>query len=68
MAVQGGNFKITKHLICKESYVIKERLQAGDIQLKYLPTDRMPADLLTKPLNKDLFIRFKSLLHIVSND
>ena len=62
MAVQGGNFKRTKHLICKESYV-KERLQAGDIQLKYLPTDRMPADLLTKPLNKDLFLKFKNLLY-----
>ena len=64
MAVQGGNFKRTKHLICKESYV-KERLQPGDIQLKYLPTNQMPADLLTKPLNKGLLARFKTLLSII---
>jgi hypothetical protein len=51
-------------LICKESYV-KERLEAGDIQLKYLPTNQMPADLLTKPLNKELLTRFKTLLSII---
>jgi hypothetical protein len=51
MASQGGNFKRTKHLICKESYV-KERLLNGDIKLQYLPTDEMPADMLTKPMSK----------------
>jgi hypothetical protein len=30
MAGQGGNFKRTKHLICKESY-IRERLENNDM-------------------------------------
>jgi len=49
MAIQGGNFKRTKHLICKDSFV-KERLLNGEMVLKYLPTKLMPADMLTKPL------------------
>jgi hypothetical protein len=49
MAVQGGNFKRTKHILVKESY-IKERILKGDIILKYLPTNDMIADILTKPL------------------
>jgi hypothetical protein len=49
MAGQGGNFKRTKHLICKESY-IRERLQNNDMVLLHLPTKQMPADLLTKPV------------------
>lgn len=44
----GGNFKRTKHLIIRDAYV-KERLDNGDIELKYLSTKQMPADLLTKP-------------------
>jgi hypothetical protein len=44
MAGQGRNFKRTKHLICKESY-IRERLQNNDMVLLHLPSKQMPADL-----------------------
>jgi hypothetical protein len=64
MAIQGGNFKRTKHLICKESYV-RERLLAGDMRLLYLPTSQMPADMLTKPMSKVLLLRFMSYLYIL---
>jgi hypothetical protein len=64
MAIQGGNFKRTKHLICKESYV-RERLLAGDMRLLYLPTSQMPADMLTKPMSKVLLHRFMSFLCIL---
>lgn len=49
IAMQGGNFKRTKHLLVRESYV-KERVDAGDIVLLYLATEDMPPDMLTKPL------------------
>jgi len=63
MAVQGGSFKRTKHLICKESYV-KERLLNGDITVKYLPTKSMPADMLTKPLSQFMLEHCLSSLHV----
>ena len=64
MAVQGGNFKRTKHMLCKESYV-RERILNGDMELKYLETKSMVADLLTKPLGKLLLNKFLLTLHIV---
>ena len=64
MAVQGGNFKRTKHLICKDSFV-KERLHSGEMKLQYLPTTIMPADMLTKPLSKTLLNRHMNKLFIM---
>jgi hypothetical protein len=40
MAVQGGNFKRTKHLVCKEGFV-RERIALGEMKLLYLPTESM---------------------------
>jgi hypothetical protein len=51
IAQNGGSFKRTKHLICKESY-IREKINNGTVELKYLETSLMPADILTKPANK----------------
>jgi hypothetical protein len=51
IAIQGGNFKRTKHLLLREEFV-RERIENGDIALKYLKTQDMPADMLTKPLGK----------------
>jgi hypothetical protein len=45
MAIQGGNFKRTKHMICKEAF-IREKFQEGTIVLRYLPTNFMLADIL----------------------
>ena len=47
----------TKHIDIKFHYV-REAVKEGIISLTYCPTEKMVADLLTKPLNR---IRFKSL-------
>ena len=63
MAVQGGSFQRTKHLIGRQSY-IKERIEAGDIVLKHKSTKEMEADLLTKPLSRATLLKLKDLLYI----
>lgn len=41
----------SKHIdICH--HFVREHIQVGDISVKYLPSDSMPADVLTKPLGK----------------
>ena len=64
IAQQGGNCKRTKHLICKEGYV-RERVEHGDIQLKYLPTSKMPADMLTKPVSKTILTTHLTFLRVI---
>jgi hypothetical protein len=64
IAQQGGNFKRTKHLICKESYV-RERIDNNDIKLKYLPTTKMPADMLTKPVSKKVLLHHLTFLNVI---
>jgi hypothetical protein len=49
MAIQGGNFKRTKHMIVKEAF-IREKYDSGILSLKYIPTNFMLADILTKPV------------------
>jgi hypothetical protein len=34
---------------------VKERVDAGEVKIQYLPTARMLADLLTKPLQGAVF-------------
>ncbi len=63
MAVQGGTFKRTKHLIGRASFV-GERIRNGDIVLQYLSTDKMPADLLTKPLGKEAVKRCMAMVSV----
>jgi tagatose-1,6-bisphosphate aldolase non-catalytic subunit AgaZ/GatZ len=40
----------------------KERVDMGELSIVYLPTDEMIADILTKPLQGDKFIKLRSLL------
>jgi hypothetical protein len=40
----------------------KERVDNGDIQILYTPTDDMIADILTKPLQGDKFLTLRRLL------
>jgi hypothetical protein len=63
IAQQGGNFKRTKHLICKESYV-REHVSNGDIALKFLPTEKIPADMFTKPASKKILTTHMKFLHV----
>ena len=59
MAVQGGTFQQTKHLIRRQSY-IREMIKAGDIMLKFKPAKEMKADNLTKPLPRSMLNQFKN--------
>lgn len=45
------NFKRSKHLLVRENYV-RERIMTGDIEIRYMPTRDMLADILTKPVEK----------------
>jgi len=50
MAMEGGHFKRTKHLLIRESF-IKEQLDQGFCELKYLKSADMPVDMMTKPMS-----------------
>ena len=54
----------TKHIDIRYHFVC-EGIQNGAVDLKYVPTDEMVADILTKPLPKH---RFKKLLHTMGLD
>ena len=44
------------------AHFIRELIEFKKIKLQYVKTDRMIADGLTKPLTKDPFERFRSML------
>jgi hypothetical protein len=51
----------TKHIHMRY-FFIKDRVDSREVILKYLPTELMPADLLTKPLQGSQFYRFRAQL------
>ncbi len=63
MAAQGGSFQRTKHLLCKYNF-IKDKIDNGEISVKYLPSNDMSADILTKPLDKTKLQKHLKILKI----
>ena len=53
--------KQTKH-IDNRYFWIKDRLQSENIEVQYCPTERMIADFFTKPLQGNLFKRFRDIV------
>jgi hypothetical protein len=53
----------TKHIEVQYHY-IRQEVKAGNVVLNYLPTERMPADGLTKPLNSIRYSEFLKLLNM----
>jgi hypothetical protein len=51
----------SKHIDIRHHFV-QERVAAGDIVLRYMPSTEMPADMLTKALDKTLFERLRQVL------
>jgi hypothetical protein len=51
----------TRHVHIRHFWV-RDRIESGDIQVAYLPTDLMIADILTKPLQGDKFIEMRNQL------
>ena len=53
----------TKHIDIKQHF-IRDLVEDGHIELKYCPTDRMLADMLTKPVAKASFEKMRSGMNI----
>ena len=51
----------TRHINIR-CYFLKQFLDSGELQVIYCPTDRMVADVLTKPLQGDVFFRLRDVL------
>jgi hypothetical protein len=51
----------SKHIDIRHHF-IRERIEAGDITVKYCPTEDMVADILTKPLGPIPFARHRASL------
>jgi hypothetical protein len=54
LVTEGGGQYRTKYMRARQAFV-KERCDAGEAEIRYLPTGRMVADILTKPLQGALF-------------
>ena len=55
----------TRHIHIRH-FFIKDRIDSGEVKLKYLPTEEMIADILTKPLQGALFRKLRGkLMNIV---
>ena len=57
--------KKTKHMRVRY-FFLRDRVNAGDLEIKYCPTEEMIADLLTKQLQEKLFRKFRSMIINVS--
>ena len=53
----------TKHIDIRYHFV-REKVEDGTIQLKYCPTDEMIADILTKPLPTQRFVKLRELMGV----
>ena len=59
--------KKTKH-IRHRFFLIKERVESGDVEIKYKPTGSMWSDILTKPKQGSISRKFRGHLMNVSED
>ena len=53
--------KRSKHIKLRYHY-IRQLVREGVVKVKYHPTQFQPADLLTKPLGRELFARHASVV------
>jgi len=56
-----GSSDRTKHISIRYFFV-KDRVEAGDVNIEYLPTGEMIADVLTKPLQGEPFKQLRKQL------
>jgi hypothetical protein len=49
----------TKHMKIRY-FCIKDKVASGELEIQHLPTDSMWADMLTKPLQGELFKKFRT--------
>jgi hypothetical protein len=51
----------TKHINVRY-FFLKDRISMNEVELKYVPTENMVSDILTKPLQGALFLRLRNIL------
>jgi hypothetical protein len=56
-----GSSDRTRHVSIRHFW-LKDRVATGDIEVVYKPTEDMIADILTKPLHGETFIRLRNML------
>lgn len=54
----------SKHIEIKY-YFIRDKVQEGEVNLKYIPTDEQTIDILTKPLSRIKFAYFEEKMGII---
>ena len=47
-------------------HYIRQLVEEGSIQLRYVPTTKQPADIFTKPLGPDKFVKLKGSIGVVN--
>jgi len=65
MATQGLNFRHNKHIMARKMF-IQERIESGEVTLKYCRTQDMVADILTKVIDIQAMNKHKRELCIES--
>jgi hypothetical protein len=67
LAENGRSFNPMSRHINIRFFFIKDRMDAGEIKLKYVQTDELVADILTKPLQGEKFryLRAKLMNHVI---
>jgi hypothetical protein len=61
IAKHSTDFQRSKHIDIKYLFV-REHMNNDDVKIDYIPTDRNMADILTKPLGTQPFVKFTSQL------
>jgi len=65
LATHDGSFGRNKHTIIKRAY-IKEKIEDGTMVMLHCDTDRMAADMGTKPLDKKTLIKHMTKIGMVN--
>eukprot|EP00253_Pinus_taeda_P031643 PITA_31643 len=55
----------TKHVETHCHY-IRQLVEDGSVQLRYVPTTEQPTDIFTKPLGPDKFVKFRGSIGVVN--
>jgi hypothetical protein len=61
MITKGGGSTRTRHMKIRQAYA-KEQVDEGELEVEYMPTGQMIADILTKPLAGALFLNLGTRL------
>ena len=52
-----------KHIVIKYHF-IREQVEKGNVELQYCPTEKIVADMLTKRLSRDRFVKLRIMCRI----